>query len=53
MFEGKYEAAGRMLLECQSMWLRGDKSRALDFNGVIEYTLGCCVFMQGKVDAAM
>lgn len=53
MFEGKYEAAERMLLECQSMWLRGDKSRALDFNGVIEYRLGCCVLMQGKVEAAM
>ena len=53
MFEAKYDAAERMLLECQSMWLRGDKSRALDFNGVIVYQLGCCALMRGDVDAAV
>ncbi|KAJ6158982.1 hypothetical protein N7485_011808 [Penicillium canescens] len=53
MFEGKYQAAENMLLECQSMWLGGDTSRALDFNGIIEYRLGCCVLMQGKIGAAM
>ena len=53
MFEGKYEAAESMLLESQSMWLHGDKSRALDFNGIIVYHLGCCSLMQGNTDAAM
>lgn len=45
MFEGKYEAAESILLESQSMWLRGDKSRALDFNGIIVYLLGCCAMV--------
>lgn len=53
MFEGKYEAAESMLLESQSMWLQGDKSRTLDFNGVIVYQLGCCALMQGNTDAAL
>lgn len=53
MFEGKYEAAESMLLESQSMWLQGDKSRALDFNGIIVYQLGCCAMMQGSIDAAL
>lgn len=53
MFERKYEAAESMLLESQSMWLRGDKSRALDFNGIIIYQMGCCALMQGKADAAL
>jgi hypothetical protein len=53
MLEGEYEAAERFLLECQSMWLRGDSSRALDFNGVIEYQIGCCILMQRKIDAAL
>ncbi|KFY18119.1 hypothetical protein V492_00130 [Pseudogymnoascus sp. VKM F-4246] len=53
MFEGKYEAAESMLLESQSMWLQGDKSRALDFNGIIVYQLGCCAMMQGGIDAAL
>ncbi len=53
MFEGKYEAAESVLLECQSMWLQGDRSRALDFNGIIVYQLGCCALMQGNTDAAL
>lgn len=53
MFEGKYEAAESMLSDCQSMWLQGDKSRALDFNGIIVYQLGCCAFMRGSVDDAL
>lgn len=53
MFQGEYEAAERILLECQSIWLRGDKSRALDFNGVIEYQMGCCTLIRGKMDVAL
>jgi hypothetical protein len=53
MLDGEYEAAERLLLESQSMWLRGDRSRALDFNGVIEYQIGCCILMQRKIGAAM
>lgn len=53
MFERKYEAAESMLLESQSMWLQGDKSRALDFNGIIIYRLGCCALMQRNIDAAL
>ncbi|PKY07762.1 hypothetical protein P168DRAFT_322995 [Aspergillus campestris IBT 28561] len=53
MSEGKYDAAEKMLLESQSMWLAGDKSRALDFNGVIVYQLGCCALLQGNKDAAL
>ncbi|KAM5347078.1 hypothetical protein ACJ41O_010083 [Fusarium nematophilum] len=53
MFEGKYEAAERVLSDSQSMWLQGDKSRALDFNGIIVYQLGCCALMQGNMDAAL
>lgn len=53
MFEGKYEAAESMLLESQSMWLQGDKSRALDFNSIMVYQLGCCALMQGNIDAAL
>lgn len=53
MFEEKYDAAENMFFESQSMWLRGDKSRALDFNGVIEYQLGCSALMRGDPDAAM
>lgn len=53
MFEGKYKAAESMLLESQSMWLQGDKSRALDFNGIIVYSLGCCALMQGNIDVAL
>lgn len=53
MFEGKYEAAESVLLECQSIWLQGDRSRALDFNGIIVYQLGCCALMQGNTDAAL
>lgn len=53
MFEEKYDAAESMLFESQTMWLRGDKSRALDFNGVIEYQLGCNALMREDTDAAM
>jgi hypothetical protein len=53
MFEGKYAAAESVLLECQSMWLQGDKSRTLDFNGIIVYQLGCCALIQGNIDAAL
>ena len=53
MFEEKYNAAEKMLLESQSMWLAGDKSRALDFNGIIVYQLGCCALLQGNIDAAL
>lgn len=53
MFEGDYKAAESMLLESQSMWLRGDKSRALDFNGIIVYYLGCCALVQGDIDTAL
>jgi len=53
MFEGKYDAAESMLTESQSMWLQGDKSRALDFNGIIVYQLGCCALMQGNIDVAL
>lgn len=53
MFEGKYEAAESKLLEAQSMWLQGDKSRALDFNAIMIYQLGCCALMQGNIDAAL
>jgi len=53
MFEGRYDAAESMLIESQSMWLQGDKSRALDFNGIIVYQLGCCALMQGNIDVAL
>ena len=53
MFEEKYEAAESMLLESQSMWLQGDKSRALDFNGIIVYRLGCCALLLGNIDTAL
>ncbi|KAE8374544.1 hypothetical protein BDV26DRAFT_284216 [Aspergillus bertholletiae] len=53
MFEGKYEAAESILTKSQSTWLRGDKSRALDFNGIIVYQLGYCALMQGNIDAAL
>lgn len=53
MLQGDYKAAESMLLECQSMWLEGDESRALDFNGIIEYHLGCCALMQENLDAAL
>ncbi|KAI6783831.1 uncharacterized protein J7T54_001707 [Emericellopsis cladophorae] len=54
MFEKKYDAAARMmLLESQSMWLQGDKSRALDVNGIVVYQLGCCALLRGDVDSAV
>ncbi|KAK2766901.1 hypothetical protein FQN54_006215 [Arachnomyces sp. PD_36] len=53
MFEGKYDAAESMLLESQSMWLRGDKSNTLDFNGILVYQLGCCALQQGRIGAAL
>lgn len=53
MFEGKYKATESILLESQSMWLQGDKSRTLDFNDIIVYCLGCCALMQGNIDVAL
>lgn len=53
MFEGNYKATENMLLESQSMWLQGDKSHALDFNGIIVYYLGCCALMQGNIVVAL
>lgn len=53
MFEGKYDLAETVLLESQGMWLKGDKSRALDFNGILVYHLGCCALNQGKIEMAL
>ena len=53
MFRGSHDAAESMLAECQSMWLQGDKSRALDFNGIIVYQLGCCALMRGNLERAL
>jgi hypothetical protein len=53
MFEGKYQTAESLLSESQSMWLQGDKSRTLDFNGILVYHLGCCALMQDNIDVAL